>query len=100
ASRHRGRRQPRAPVAGSVAADPAILANELWAYLDIRDAARAFALAIERDVPGLNVIYVMAPDTNAAEPTPDLLARFHPATRLRRPIVGRQVPFDLTRPRP
>jgi nucleoside-diphosphate-sugar epimerase len=85
--------------AASVAADPAILANELWAYLDIRDAARAFALALERDLPGLNVINVMAPDTNAAEPTADLLARFHPATRLRRPIEGRQVPFDLTRAR-
>jgi len=85
--------------AAAVAADPAILANELWAYLDIRDAARAFALALERDVPGWNVINVMAPDTNAAEPTADLLARFHPTTRLRRPIEGRQVPFDLTRAR-
>jgi len=85
--------------AAAVAADPAILANELWAYLDIRDAARAFALALERDVPGWNVINVMAPDTNAAEPTADLLARFHPTTRLRRPIEGRQVAFDLTRAR-
>jgi len=83
----------------AVAADPAILANELWAYLDIRDAARAFALALEREVPGWNVVNVMAPDTNAAEPTADLLARFHPTTRLRRPIEGRQVPFDLTRAR-
>ena len=38
--------------AAAVAADPSILANELWAYLDIRDAARAFALALERDVAG------------------------------------------------
>ena len=85
--------------AATVAADPSILANELWAYLDIRDAARAFALALERDVAGCTVVNVMAPDTNAAEPTADLLARFHPTTRLRRPIEGRQVPFDLTRAR-
>jgi len=85
--------------AAAVRADPATLANELWAYLDIRDAARAFALALERDLTGCHVINVMAPDTNAAVPTVDLLARFHPATRMRRPIEDREVPFDLTRAR-
>jgi hypothetical protein len=41
----------------------------------------------------------MAPDTYSAEPTADLLARYHPTTRRRRPILGREVPFDLTRSR-
>ncbi|MFL5667846.1 MAG: NAD-dependent epimerase/dehydratase family protein [Chloroflexota bacterium] len=85
--------------AARVASDPSILANELWAYLDIRDAARAFALVLERDVPGTHVINLMAPETNSPEATADLLARFHPTTRLRRPLDGRQVPFDLTRAR-
>ncbi|MFL5682422.1 MAG: NAD-dependent epimerase/dehydratase family protein, partial [Chloroflexota bacterium] len=85
--------------AARVASDPSILANELWAYLDIRDAARAFALVLERDVPGSHVINLMAPETNSPEATADLLARFHPTTRLRRPLDGRQVPFDLTRAR-
>ena len=85
--------------ATAVAADPSVLANELWAYLDIRDAARAFAVALEREVPGCHVVTVMAPDTISPEPTADLLARFHPTTRLRRPIEGREVPFDLTRAR-
>jgi hypothetical protein len=31
--------------------------------------------------------------------TPVLLARFHPSSELRRPLVGREVPFDLTRSR-
>jgi nucleoside-diphosphate-sugar epimerase len=85
--------------AARVAADPSILANELWAYLDVRDAVRAFALALERDLPGCHVINVMAPDTNSPERTVDLLARFHPTTRLRGPIDGRSVPFDLARAR-
>lgn len=80
-----------------LAHDPADLARELWAYLDARDAARAFALAVERDIPGYHVINVMAPDTYSAEPTADLLARFHPSTPLRRPIEGRESAFDLTR---
>jgi nucleoside-diphosphate-sugar epimerase len=82
-----------------VAEDPADLAKELWAYLDVRDAARAFALGVERDIPGFHVINVMAPDTYSALPTAELMARYHPSTPLRRPLVGREVPFDLTRSR-
>jgi nucleoside-diphosphate-sugar epimerase len=82
-----------------VARDPGGLACELWAYLDVRDGARAFGLAIERDIPGCHVINVMAPDTYSAEPTAELLARYHPTTEIRRAIEGREVPFDLTRSR-
>ena len=85
--------------AAEVARDPSDLARELWAYLDVRDGAVAFALAIERDIPGCHVINVMAPDTLSPEPTADLLARFHPASELRRPMIGREVPFDLARSR-
>jgi Nucleoside-diphosphate-sugar epimerases len=85
--------------AAEVARDPAGLACELWAYLDVRDGARAFGLAVERDIPGCHVINVMAPDTYSPEPTAALLARYHPMTEVRRPIEGREVPFDLTRSR-
>ncbi len=85
--------------AAEVERDPAVLACELWAYLDVRDGARAFRLAVERDLPGCHVINVMAPDTNAREATAELLARYHPTTEIRRPITGREVPFDLARSR-
>ena len=81
------------------AEDPGPLAKELWAYLDVRDAARAFALGVERDIPGFHVINAMAPDTYSAVPSSELMARYHPSTPLRRPLVGREVPFDLTRSR-
>jgi nucleoside-diphosphate-sugar epimerase len=83
--------------AAEVARDPSGLACELWAYLDVRDGARAFGLAVEREIPGCHVINVMAPDTYSAEPTAELLARYHPTSEIRRPISGREVPFDLTR---
>jgi nucleoside-diphosphate-sugar epimerase len=86
-------------VAADVARDPSGLACELWAYLDVRDGARAFRLAVERVIPGCHVINVMAPDTYSPEPTAELLARYHPTAEVRRPIVGREVPFDLTRSR-
>jgi nucleoside-diphosphate-sugar epimerase len=85
--------------AADLARDPARLARELWAYLDARDAARAFALAVERDLPGCHVINIMAPDTLSPEPTEDLLARFHPTTERRRALIGREVPYDLSRAR-
>lgn len=85
--------------AAEAAQEPGEFASQLWAYLDARDAARAFALAIERDLPGCRVINVMAPDTIAREATADLLARFHPSTVIRRPLPGRTVPYDLTRAR-
>ena len=82
-----------------VARDPGYLSNELWAYLDVRDAARAFGLAVERDIPGFHVINVMALDTYSALPTAELMARSHPSTPLRRPLVGRESVFDTTRSR-
>ena len=71
-----------------VAEDPADLARELWAYLDVRDGARAFALAVERDIPGFHVINVMAPDTYSALPTAELMARYHPVDAVA-PAAGR-----------
>ena len=85
--------------AAKVAADSSYLAGELWAYLDVRDGARAFRLAIEREIPGCHLINVMAPDTYSTEPTADLLARHHPSTEVRAEIPGREVAFDLTRSR-
>lgn len=85
--------------AAEVARDPSGLAGELWAYLDVRDGARAFGLAVECEIPGCHVINVMAPDTYSSEPTAELLARYHPTSEIRRAINGREVPFDLTRSR-
>ena len=79
--------------------EPCRIAGELWSYLDIRDAARAFLLAVERDIPGYHTINVAAPDTYSSLPTAELLRRCHPTTELRRPIVGRETPMDLTRAR-
>ena len=58
---------------------------------------RAFALAVEREIPGHHVIDVMAPDTNSPLPSAELMARYHPSTPLRRPLVGRESIFDVTR---
>jgi nucleoside-diphosphate-sugar epimerase len=77
------------------AADPAAGARELWAYLDVRDAARAAWLAVTRPIHGHHVVSVTAPDTLSAVPTEELLDRFHPGSERRAALPGRAVPVDL-----
>lgn len=82
--------------AAMIAAEPGSAAREMWAYLDVRDAARAFWLAITRPVEGAHVLFVAAPDTLSALPTRDLLDRYLPDVPRRAAMPGRAVPLDLT----
>lgn len=82
--------------ADAVAQDPGIAARSLWAYLETRDAAEAAWLALLCPADGAVVIHVAAPETLVPVPTAELLRRYHPDVPLRRPIEGREVPYDLT----
>jgi nucleoside-diphosphate-sugar epimerase len=77
-------------------ADPAKGASEVWAYLDVRDAAEACRLAITVPVQGYHAVFVAAPRTLAPFLTEELIAAYHPQSELRRPIPGRDVPIDVS----
>ncbi|NUT32207.1 MAG: NAD(P)-dependent oxidoreductase [Hamadaea sp.] len=81
--------------AAAIAADPGLGARDLWAYLDLRDAAEAAVLALGVDEPGAHVVYVAAPQTISPLPTEELLDRYHPHVPRRAPLPGRTVPIDL-----
>lgn len=81
--------------AAAIAADPAAGARDLWAYLDLRDAADAAVLALGVGEPGAHVVYVAAPQTLSPLPTQTLLDRYHPGVPRRAPLPGRTVPIDL-----
>ncbi|MGW3347207.1 NAD-dependent epimerase/dehydratase family protein [Nonomuraea rubra] len=83
--------------AAACAADPGLHARGLWAYLEVRDAARACVLALGVPGPGARTVLVAAPTTLVPHPTEELMRRFHPATELRAPLPGRTVPIDLSR---
>ncbi|MFI6386812.1 NAD-dependent epimerase/dehydratase family protein [Nonomuraea sp. NPDC050547] len=85
--------------AAELAADPSDGARELWAYLDLRDAATACWLSITKPLSGAHVLFVAAPDTLASRPTEELLARHHPGSPLRAGLPGRAVPIDLSEAR-
>lgn len=77
----------------------------LWHYVDPRDVARAFRLALDADAfPSFEGIYICAASTLAPDPTLERLERFvkHPVA-VRRPDVYAKNPYaplyDLSRAR-
>ena len=60
-----------------------------WAYVDGRDVARAFRMAIEaRDLPRYGTYFLSASDTTIEEPTMDAVRKFWPGVGVKREIPG------------
>jgi nucleoside-diphosphate-sugar epimerase len=68
-----------------------------WGWLDVRDSAEAFRLAITHDYTGTHVLHLAAPETCAAPETEELIARFAPGVPRDERYPGRQVPVDTSR---
>jgi nucleoside-diphosphate-sugar epimerase len=83
--------------AAKVAQDPSDGAKDLWAYLDVRDAASAVLAGVERQIDGFQVLQVVAPDTLSSVPTAELLERFHPHAERRAVFEGRETPYTRRR---
>jgi nucleoside-diphosphate-sugar epimerase len=52
---------------------------QAYSYIDARDLAAAFRLSVERPVPNGAVMFVVADDSNVADPLCDLLPRLRPS---------------------
>lgn len=50
-----------------------------YSYIDVRDVAAAFRLAVERPLPSGTVMFVVADDSTVAEPLCDLFPRLMPS---------------------
>jgi nucleoside-diphosphate-sugar epimerase len=83
--------------AAKVREAPQSAAAELWAYLDVADAAAAIQAALEAPADGCHVVNVTAPDTLASSPTMELMKSFHPSTLIKVPLPGRSTAYDLDR---
>jgi len=60
--------------------NPVQAAKELWAYIDTRDAAHSFSLALDflRDKKGFfDSFIITAPDTYSSIPTLELIKEFY-----------------------
>ena len=70
----------------SFQADAQLRRWNLWGYIDVRDAAMAFRLALEADVTGSHAVIIAAADTIMDRPSTDLLDEVFPGVPLRRPV--------------
>ena len=55
--------------------------NSLWGYIDVRDQARAYRLALESDLTGHHVFYTMADDLSTDATALELAEKFLPAAQ-------------------
>ena len=58
----------------------------LWGYVDVRDVATAFRLALEAEVTGSHNVIIAAADTIMDRPSADLLAEVFPGVPLTREV--------------
>jgi len=74
----------------------ALVARDLWGYLDARDAAAAFVTAVERPLSGHHRLFISAADTFMETETMALVEAAYPGVALRQPLPGCAGVFDLT----
>lgn len=70
-------------------------ARNLWGYVDVRDAARAFLLGLEAEGLGFEVFNVTAADTLSEVPTEELIRRHCPGVEIRRPLQGTESAWSI-----
>lgn len=61
---------------------------DLWAYIDARDAARAFVLAAQAGLSGHHRYFISAADTYSERETAALLDEYYPGVPLKEPLDG------------
>jgi nucleoside-diphosphate-sugar epimerase len=70
----------------------------LWTFVDVRDAATASCLAVEREFRGHMAFNICASATIMKEPTSELVSRYLPHVRISRPgLSGNWSGYDITR---
>lgn len=76
------------PWRNRASADPSRSANDLWAYTDARDAARANRLALEATWTGHHVFFITAKDTTMDVPSLELAWTCHPDVPVKGDLSG------------
>lgn len=73
--------------------------NNLWGYVDVRDAAWACRLALESSGLGFQAYNILAADTLRFEPTEEALRRYVPTVEIRAPMPGHTTAWSIDKAR-
>ena len=71
-------------------------AKIFWAYLDLRDAVNGILTVIQRGAQGSKTYNFAEPDTYAPRPTRELMAEFHPTSKMASSISGHDSIIDCS----
>jgi nucleoside-diphosphate-sugar epimerase len=83
---------------GARRGDPAYGKQNLWSYIDARDAAAAVVASIKHPPPtGHRILVAAAADTFSTTPTETLIEEAFPAVERRRPLPGYTAVLDSSR---
>lgn len=63
-------------------------AKIFWAYLDLRDAVQGILTVINKGAKGSKTYNFAAPDTYAPKPTREMMAEFHPTSKIASSLSG------------
>jgi nucleoside-diphosphate-sugar epimerase len=74
-------------------------ARDGWGWLDVRDGAEAFRLALTRAYEGAHVAQLAAATTLQELATAELLARYAPGVPVDAPFAGHDAPIDTSEAR-
>ena len=75
-------------------ADPPSRKRNAWSYIDARDLGQIVHLCLEKSELGYQVFNAVNDTITAREPTAEFLARWCPATPVRRPLKGDEAPLS------
>jgi nucleoside-diphosphate-sugar epimerase len=81
----------------SMHTDPRAGSRNLWSFLDSRDAARAFRLAVEQERPGHEKILVAADEQRNQLASMELIKTFFPQVELRREFKDHECLLDCAK---
>ncbi|MDI1460466.1 NAD(P)-dependent oxidoreductase [Catellatospora sp. KI3] len=79
--------------------DPKLRSWNLWSYIDCRDGARAARLALEYQVPGLEVFIIANADSVMHRPSAELAGELFPQVPWKRPVAGNETLLSIDKAR-
>lgn len=73
----------------------ALVARDLWGYVDAYDAADAFVSSVQKPLNGHHRLFISAADTFMETETEALVKAAYPDAEIRKPLPGYSTVFDL-----
>ncbi|HEY4553727.1 MAG TPA: NAD(P)-dependent oxidoreductase [Bacillaceae bacterium] len=70
-----------------------------WAYCDVRDAARACLLAVEKRNLGNQIFHITAPDTIMPDLSEDLVKKYFPDVHMKKEVKGHETLMAIDKAR-